>query len=719
MLNVHRTFEAYIDRMNTITILVPKSYHRGKLKAFTIENPNHELCALRIHKETDLSTRMKYECRIDVPIEIGQHYLIYDEYGAFTDLQIGAVIRTKEFDEQFFYNGNDLGVIYTRQQTTFKLWAPTATEVKLKLLEPKTGKEEHIPLERTERGVWTVTVFRDIEGMHYNYLVCVNLVWREAVDPYAVAVSMNGEYGVIVDLTKTHIPKPSLPPLLSPTDAIIYEAHIRDFTIHPDSGIVHKGMYLGLTELGTTGPNNTVTGLSYIKELGITHVELLPFNDFAGVDEGQPNQQYNWGYNPLHYNVPEGSYATDPADPYARIYELKKAIRTLQENGIRVIMDVVYNHVYIREQSSFEKIVPGYYFRHDEHGLPSNGTGVGNDIASERKMVRKFIVDSIRFWMEEYHVDGFRFDLMGILDIETMKEICSVVHSIDPSALLLGEGWDLPTPLPSEQKATLQNADKLPDIAYFNDRFRDSIKGSAFSVADQGFVLGDCAYRERIKEMIAGSVRTGTGQGLFFAPTQTINYVESHDNHTFWDKMMIANGHESEAVRKKRQKLATAMVLLSQGIPFLHSGQEFYRTKQGIENSYNAPDEINQLDWKRKSEHEEDVRYIQGLIRLRNEHRAFRLATAAEIRAHLLFLEPMPPSIIAYQLHHVQAYGRWSDIIVIHHNQETKERVFLPDEDEWHVVCDGKRSGIDPLFSVQKEMEIDGVATFVLVKTGS
>ncbi len=719
MLTIHRTFEAYLDAMSTITILVPKSYDQGIAKTFTLQKPNGERCGLRISKLTDLSMSMKYECPVDFPIEFGQSYLIYEEQGAFTDLQMGAVIRTKEFDEQFYYDGNDLGITYTPQQTTFKLWAPTATEVKLKILDSKTEKETYIPLEREHKGVWTVAVSGDLEGKYYTYLVCVNLVWREAVDPYAVAVSVNGEYGVVVDLGKTRFPKPLLPPLSSPTDAVIYETHIRDFTIHPDSGVINKGKYLGLTEQDTKGPNNTVTGLAYLKELGITHVELLPFNDFAGVDERNPTQQYNWGYNPLHYNAPEGSYATDPFDPYARIYELKKAIQVLQENGIRVIMDVVYNHVFIREQSSFEKIVPGYYFRHDAYGIPSNGTGVGNDVASERKMVRKFIIDSVRFWMKEYHVDGFRFDLMGILDVETMKEIRTVVHAIDPSALLFGEGWDLPTPLPLEQKATLQNADKLPYIAYFNDRFRDSVKGSTFGINDQGFALGNVSYREQVKQAIAGSIRKGKEHGLFLTPSQTINYVESHDNHTLWDKMTVSNVHESEEIRKKRQKLATAIVLLSQGIPFLHSGQEFYRTKQGIENSYNAPDAINQLDWKRKSENEEDIRYIQGFIKLRKSHRAFRFMTASEIDAHLFFLEPTPSSMIAYQLRDVQGYGPWCDIMVIHHTHETKEHLFLPDEDEWHVVCDGKQSGITPLFAVQKEINIDGIVTLVLVKTKS
>jgi pullulanase len=720
LLKINRTFEAYLDRLNVITILIPKSYFRGIVNKFTIKNPLGETRHLPIHNRMELQTCMKYECHISFPIEIGLPYMIYEEYGAFTDLQIGAVIRTPEFDEQYYYDGEDLGIIYNEQQTVFKLWAPTATEVKLKLWSAKHQKPQILSMTRIEKGVWTISVSGNLEGYYYTYLVCVNLVWREAVDPYAVAVSVNGEHGIIVDLRKTRFPKPDLPPLSSPTDAIIYETHIRDFTIHPESGVTHKGKYLGMSEPNTKGPNETSTGLSYLKELGITHVELLPFNDFAGVDEKNPSKDYNWGYNPLHFNTPEGSYATDPSNPYARINELKQAIKTLQENGIRVIMDVVYNHVYIREESSFEKIVPGYFFRHDVHGMPSNGTGVGNDVASERKMVRKFIIDSIRFWLQEYHVDGFRFDLMGILDIDTMNEIRKVADKIDPSILILGEGWDLNTPLPSEKKANIQNAGKMPRIAHFNDRFRDYIKGSTFNLYDKGFALGNCHHHKEVKEVISGSICIGKEiKGLFGEPIQTINYVESHDNHTFWDKAAVCNAHESEEVRKKRQKLATSIVLLSQGIPFLHSGQEFYRTKQGVENSYNSPDSVNQLDWRRKSGHEKDILYIQGLIALRKYHGAFRLSTAAEIRKHLKFFEHLPESLIAYQLYNVNKYGPWKDIIVIHHNQEEKQIFSLPDKSVWHVVCNGERSGIHPLYTVHEKVEIFGIGTFVLICTES
>jgi pullulanase len=716
LLQVKRTFEAYLDEMSLITILLPKENFQQHVRTFTLEDEKKNTYCLTICEQSDFPQFTKYRCSVPFMIDVGKKYTVYEQGGRQTDLQIGAVMRTTLFDERYHYDGDDLGVTYHRDHTVFKLWAPTATEVYVKIMDPHTKVETKHAMERKEKGVWELSLQGDLERMYYTYLVCVNLVWREAVDPYAKAVSVNGEYGVIVNLEKTKIDKPVMPALVSPTDAIIYEMHIRDFTIHPESGVRNKGKYLGLTEEGTIGANGTTTGLAYLKQLGVTHVQFMPVQDFGGVDEQHPEAIYNWGYNPIHYHVPEGSYATDPHDPYARIIELKKAIRALQKQGIGVILDVVYNHVYVRETSSFEKIVPGYYFRYDENGMPSNGTGVGNDMASERKMVRKLIIDSVLFWLKEYGVNGFRFDLMGILDVDTMNEIRRKIDEIDPSVLLFGEGWNLATPLPLEKKATMENSRKMPRIAHFNDRFRDGVKGSTFQLLDRGFALGSDQYNEIVKQAIAGSVHIDeTRKGWFDEPNQTINYVECHDNHTFWDKMAVAHAHESEEIRKKRQKLATSIVLLAQGIPFLHSGQEFYRTKQGIENSYRAPDEINRIDWKRKSECEEDVRYIAGLISLRKYHGAFRLQTADEIRRHLCFFDDIPHAMIAYQLADVHAYGPWKNIIVIHHNEEEKETFSLPDG-QWSVVCDAQRSGVDEQYSLSHSIEINGIGTWVLIQ---
>lgn len=708
-------FEAYLDELNVITILVPLSYQKGLATSFTLYDNRQHSWELEIKQCIEIEGYKKYQCSVNAFLDIGNSYFIRDEFQSETDLQIGAVIRTKEFDDAFYYEGEDLGVTYTSTSSQFKLWAPTASDVMLILFHKQRNREEIHQLQRENNGVWTITLPGDLDGFYYKYNVCVNLVWREAVDPYAVALSMNSKYGVIVDLHKTRMPKSVLPHFQHMTDAIIYETHIRDFSIHPKSGVHHKGTYLGLIETGTRGYAQTTTGLDYLQELGVTHVELLPFNDFGGVDEQYPFESYNWGYNPLFFNAPEGSYATNPGDPYSRIIELKQAIHMLNQHGIRVIMDVVYNHVYIREDSSFERIVPGYYFRHDEHGMPSNGTGVGNDIASERKMVRKFILDSITFWIKEYGIDGMRFDLMGILDIDTMNAIRRAVDEIDPTIILFGEGWDLNTPLPFDKKAVIKNAGALQGIGQFNDRFRDVVKGSTFNLYDRGYALGNMHKENEIKQSIAGSISLGKGEkGLFYEPSQTINYVESHDNHTMWDKMSECNSNESVDIRKKRQRLATTLVLLSQGIPFIHSGQEFYRTKQGIENSYKSPDTINWVDWQRKAEHLDEVEYVKGLITLRKTHGGFRLPTAAYIRKHLTF-HKRQEGVICYSLNEVKHFGPWNHLVVIHSNLLEETIVDLPSNGKWEVICDENHAGIKSLYPFSgAKIHVSPISTIVL-----
>lgn len=717
MTNTDRIFEAYLDELNSITVLLPKSYHGGLSHSFTL--CIHESCLdLDIINKIDIEDCVKYICTFTAIISIGDDYIVKDQYGSSTDLQVGAVIRTQAFDDFYAYEGNDLGVTYSAIESLFKVWAPSASSVKLKIFCGTSADDIQLHvMAREHNGVWFASIPGDLEGHFYAYLVCVNKVWREAVDPYVNAVSINGEYGVIIDLKNTYQSKTTLPAFSNPTDAIIYETHIRDFSIHPQSGIKQKGKYLGLTESGTLGPAGTSTGLSYLVELGITHIELLPINDYCGVNEMVETGEYNWGYNPLHFNVPEGSYATNPKEPYNRINELKSVIETFHQHGLRVIIDVVYNHVYIREDSAFEKIVPGYYFRHDEHGMPSNGTGVGNDIASERKMVRKFIVDSVLFWLKEYKVDGFRFDLMGILDIETMNTVRRAVDDVNPDVIILGEGWDLNTPLHYDKKAIIRNAQKMPRVAQFNDRFRDGIKGSTFNLYDRGYTLGNIHKDTEVKESIAGSVSFKKGyKGLFLEPTQTINYVESHDNHTFWDKIVGCNSHESDDLKRKRQRLATTIVLLSQGIPFLHSGQEFYRTKQGIENSYRSPDAINMLDWARKKQFEKDVNYIKGIIAIRKHHGAFRFDSTALIRSHLKFYESSE-GVVIYSLLNVEKFGPWSSILVIHSNSLVAKEITIPVYHNWSVVCEESNAGLEPIFTLtDNQVTIKPVSTMVLYR---
>lgn len=677
-------FQAYLDQIDRITVLVPTSYHEGQIDFFVIKGAQmHE--TISIENVHELEGFIKYEGKVEESIEIGHSYVICDNHGQKVPLQVGAVIRTKEFDERFYYNQNDLGAAFYSDHIMIKVWAPTASAVVLKLIHANSGEEELYVMTRQRKGVWEKELPLDKEGYYYRFLIDVNGRTNEAVDPYAVAATANSEYGVLINLHTAYVHPHEKPPFLQPTDAVIYEMHVRDFSIHPSSGIEKKGTYLAVTE--SSGQPGKPTGLHYLKELGVTHLEFLPINDFGGVDELNPHASYNWGYNPLLFNVPEGSYSADPSNPTTRIVEVKQLISTLHQQGFRVIIDVVYNHVFVREESPFEKIVPGYYFRHDEFGMPSNGTGVGNDFASERKMAQKFIIDSVLFWIKEYDVDGFRFDLMGILDIETMKIIREKINEIDSTILVFGEGWDLNTPLPHTQKAMMANARQTPQIGYFNDRFRDSVKGSTFDVYEKGFISGNIHQKEAVQSVIAGSILDKEDSpALFINPAQSINYVESHDNHTLWDKLTNSNGEEDEDTRRSRHRLATAIVLLSQGIPFLHSGQEFYRTKKGVENSYNSPDDINALDWNRRREFSSDVNWVQELIRIRKQHYAFRLGDASAIRQHVSFLNT-PKSVIGYCLSNVLAYDPWKNIIVFFNQGLMEEKVVLP-EGPWKIALD-------------------------------
>ncbi|MGF2617453.1 type I pullulanase [Rossellomorea vietnamensis] len=695
MLIIQRDFYAYLDEMKTVTVLLPHSYFEGHSSAFYMKEENKEKVPLAIRERHSLPEQNKYICSIDFEPQLDRTYYIEDEHGNETDLQVGAVIRTHEFDEKYFYEGNDLGVTLDGGRTIFKVWAPTATKVKVKITWSDMNSSQQHDMTRGEKGVWAFSLEGDADGCFYTYLTCINLHWQEAVDPYAKSVSLNSEWGAVVNMGKTVQAIDSLPALESKTDSIIYELHIRDFSVHEESGMKHKGAYLAFTETGTRTSNGLTTGVDYLDELGITHVELLPVNDFEGVSDLRDDGRYNWGYNPLNFNAPEGSYSSRPQDPYSRINELKEVIHSLHSRGIRVIMDVVYNHVYIKEESSFEKIVPGYYFRYDENGMPSNGTGVGNDMASERKMVRKFILDSVRYWLKEFKVDGLRFDLMGILDVETMNLVHEEAEKILPNALIIGEGWNLNTPLPQSMKANIRNAGRMQGISQFNDSFRDGIKGSTFNLYDRGFALGHSGLEKRAAEVLTGSIGLTGESGLFLHPAQTVNYVESHDNHTLWDKISACCPDEAE--REKRHMLATSMVLLSQGIAFLHAGQEFLRTKEGVENSYKSPDEINQLDWHRRTIYQNKVEYIKGLIAIRKAHGAFRFSQPELIRKHIQ-ADYSSPGVVKLHLNNIKAYGPWNEIFILFHAGESQLSVSLPlGETPWKLISDGESAGLQAL----------------------
>ena len=559
------------------------------------------------------------------------------------DKEMFLFVRSNDFDNYFSYDG-ELGALYEKEGTLLRVWTPTAKSVEVWIYADDSfkGPSTKIEMVQKPKGIFEAYLPGDQHGTIYVYkILFLNNRESISVDPYARATTVNGMKSVIADLNRTNPDGwgERLPAFGLPEEAIIYELHIRDFSISETSGIVNKGKFLGLTEKNTQNASGRKTGLDYLIDLGITHIQILPMFDYATVDEANLTEpQYNWGYDPLNYNVPEGSYSTDPFDPFNRIFELKQMIRTLHDNGLRVIMDVVYNHVYDPKDQALERTVPGYFYRYNADGSLANGTGVGNDTASERHMMRKYIIDSVKYWAKEYHLDGFRFDLMGIHDSVTMNAIREALDKIDPSIIIIGEGWEMSTPLPEDLKASQRNAQAMPRIAHFNDSIRIALKGSDFGdEKDRGFISGKNYLEDLLLRNIKGAMHLSS-HSSYVDPEQVIQYVEAHDNLTLYDKLLRSNPDDSEEVRIKRHTLATSIVLLSQGVPFIHGGQEFLRTKAGVANSYQSPDEINQFEWERVTTFQESVAYVKGLIALRKSEYLFHLHTHEEIDTHFTML---------------------------------------------------------------------------------
>ncbi|WP_117169998.1 type I pullulanase [Paraliobacillus sediminis] len=597
-----------------------------------------------------------------------------------------GIVRTDIFEEKYDAREALLGVNYSRRKTSFSIWAPTATNMVLSL-----NQKEYL-MQKKPNGVWTVAVRGDYHLARYYFLITVNGEKNKINDPYAKGLTPNGIESVVLDSRRTDpvdFRNETYAPV-SKADAIIYELHVRDATSAEESGVTerNRGKFLGLTELNTTNPAGYSTGLSYIRELGCTHVQLLPLQDFARVDELNPSEGYNWGYDPLHYFVPEGSFATDACDPVLRVKECKEMIHAFHKEGLSVILDVVFNHVYDHENSDFEKVLPGYFFRYQPDGKVSDATGTGNDLATERVMVRKFILDCVDYWLSEYLVDGFRFDLMGIIDVETMQAIRERCNQEDRPILLLGEGWELDTPLLPKQKSSTNQSDHLMGISFFNDSFRDVVKGKLFDQLDTGYVNGNGMYNEKMPQLVAGSSDQRFGNSLFSDPLQSVNYVECHDNHTLWDRLDLSNPTTSNENKKQMHQLATGLTLLSQGIPFIHAGQEFFRTKKGDENSYLSGDQINQLDWSQREIEDQNVQWVRQLIQFRKAHRLLRLGNAKEIEHRLHIIRAQNPAL-GFLL-----AGADEDLVVFINPTNETIKVEMPALGRWEKSLSNKRETV-------------------------
>lgn len=629
------------------------------------------------------------------------------------------------------YSGDDLGVLYTKQKTIVRIWAPTAEKVELRVYAQATGGEA-IRIDqfvKAEKGTWTISLLVDLKGYYYTIRVNDGEWLNETPGIDAKAVGTNGLRGLFFDPADTHPEgwqSDQRVETINPVDAIIYEMHVRDFSIAPSSGMTNKGKYLAFTEHGTLSPQGLATGIDHLKELGITHVHLLPVNDFSTVDENAPEQMYNWGYDPQNFNVPEGSYSTNPKNT-SRIKELKMLVQSLHQAGIGVVLDVVYNHTVFTSLSYFNQTVPGYYYRQKADGSFSNASGCGNEIASERPMVRKFLLDSLHYWATEFHIDGFRFDLMGIIDIDTMNLIRTKIDAISPSIILYGEGWTADTsPLPEALRAVKINVSKLDRIAVFNDDFRDAIKGNSFVPRNKGFVSGKTVQEENIKFGITAAcyhpqiVYDYVEHSKFpwaKEPWQCVNYASCHDNYTLYDKLILSCPEASEEQLSRMVMMAGALVLTSQGIPFLHGGSEFARTKLGDHNSYKSTDLINQVDWNKKHAFLKVNQYYQQLIHLRKNHPAFRMTSSEQMREHLIFSDDYIPGVSSFVLVNRANDDDWRTILLVFNGNTHSIQFPIKGHIKWRMVA--FESTIDEesiLYPEGEEIEVAGISMLMLVE---
>ncbi len=631
--------KAFLDDFGSVRVCVSKNYYNGSISGFylTAEDGTCNDCVIRGVEEHE--REVWYNLTIPAVYSFGQLYTIHESHGKAVPLQVRHIVRTAEFDRQFTYHGDDLGAHYTKNYTAFAVWAPTAIHVYVRLI----GKQSDIkicPMTRGDKGVFRVTVNGDYRNYLYVYLVERDGIIIESIDPYGLSSDANSQHSAVIDTSViSDIPDEGVEPAMnSAADAIIYECSIRDMTSSKDTGTSTNGKFISLAESGTSWKLNP-TGLDYLGSLGVTHVQLQPVMDFLTVDENHPERGYNWGYDPEQFFTLEGSYSTNAADPYARVAEFRQMVAALHAKGMRVTLDVVFNHMYDVGKSPFDRIVPYYYYRYTDSGWLSNGSYCGNDLDSTRPMMRKLYLDVIRCYMNLYGIDGFRFDLMGIIDVDTMNEIYRAARSIKPDVLIYGEGWDMPTALPAEKKARIYNQHRMPGIGHFNDTFRDICKGktSDDSKYDKGYLTGNLGMAFDMCSVLSGNSKGDPYFLRFDNPIQSINAVETHDNATTWDKMHMCCGEEPREIRLKRQKLMIAATMTAQGIPFLHQGMEFCGTKQDISNSYNSGDVVNQMNWDRMILNFDMVTYTKKMIQLRKKYRAFRLESGQQTEKQVHF----------------------------------------------------------------------------------
>ena len=630
---------------------------------------------------------------------------------------------TTEFEEKYTYTGSDLGANWTPEKTLFRLWAPTATSARVNLYVSGDPDADdlirQVRMKRDECGTWIAEVNGNLHGTYYTFGVTVRRKRVDACDPYARTTGVNGQRAMVIDMRSTdpegwdkdQDPHGGIPF----TDVVIAEAHIRDFTIDDSTNAVNKGKYLGMIETGTTTPSGIPTGLDHYKKLGITHMHLLPMYDYGSVDENRLSEpQFNWGYDPVNFNVPEGSYSSDPHHGEVRVKELKQMVKGLHDNGISVVMDVVYNHVYEAEDFCFNQLVPKYFSRTNGRGTYSNGSACGNDTASERSMVSKYLVDSVSYWADEYHIDGFRFDLVGLIDTDTINAIMRKVHEKHPNVIFYGEGWTMDTFVtkPGKAMCTQMNSHLVPEFAFFSDTIRDVLRGSVFDMTIPGFITGAVMDKNTLHATYMGVP--------FWAqePTQSINYVSCHDNNTLFDRIMLASPHASREMHIRMNHLAAAFTLTAQGIPFFQAGEELLRTKPdghgGLEhNSYASSDAVNSIKWNWLDDKDtmNTYHYYQGLLKLRKAHDELRLATREEVLETITPLHVDNPHVVAFG---IGSSGEHQMISIFNGGFDPID-LNLP-SGKWGVVVNAEKASVEPFETLERRIHVEGICPMILVK---
>lgn len=712
----------YDEESQTITVSMTGALEGELISAFTVRGAGGTV----VIAEAAEGEKFQYILTPAEPLDLTKEYNI-DFDGTEYKIVMPNIYSTENFEAEYTYTGNDLGATWTSEKTRFRVWAPTAEAVKVNLYAGGTkGTEdliEQLTMQADVNGTWVAEKEGDLNGTYYTYLVTINGQDSEACDPYARTTGVNGDRAMVIDLASTN-PEywdSDADPHAGMTynDAVIYELHVRDLSSDLSSGIANVGKFLGLTETGTTTPSGIPTGLDHIKDLGITHLHLLPIYDYGSVDETKLEEkaQFNWGYDPVNYNVPEGSYSTDPYNGEVRVREMKQMVKSLHENEISVIMDVVYNHVQSAGDFCFNVIVPGYFSRIDENGAYSNGSGCGNDTASERVMVKKYIVDSVKYWADEYHIDGFRFDLVGLLDTETVNEIVAEVHKDHPDVIFYGEGWTMNTTLTKDgyTMATQVNSTETPGFAYFSDTIRDALKGSVFDTS-LGYVSGASGLERTIEQCFLGLTDWCT------TPAQTVNYASCHDNLTLMDRLSRSAVSAPREEKIRMNNLAAAIYLTAEGIPFMQAGEEMLRSKltsSGTfdENSYSSPDSVNSLKWENLEEEEywNVYEYYKGLIAFRKAHGALRLTNAQDVNQNVNVVEGLPDNVVAFQING-GVNGEISDgLFIIFNSNSDVQEIAIPDG-VWNVYVNSEKAGTEVLDTITGSAAVEPISALVLVK---